>query len=102
MNTPIAGTYDIRLLVFSVAIAMLAAYTALDLTGQIRTASGYARIGWLFGGAIAMGTGIWSMHFVGMLAFCLPIPVKYDLIRVLLSILAAILASGCALFFVSQ
>lgn len=102
MNTPIAGTYDIRLLVLSVAIAMLAAYTALDLAGQVRTASGYARIGWLFGGAIAMGTGIWSMHFVGMLAFCLPIPVKYDILKVLLSILAAILASGCALFFVSQ
>ncbi|BAZ00743.1 integral membrane sensor signal transduction histidine kinase [Tolypothrix tenuis PCC 7101] len=102
MNTPIAGTYDIRLLVLSVAIAMLAAYTALDLAGQVRTASGYARIGWLLGGAIAMGTGIWSMHFVGMLAFCLPIPVKYDILKILLSILAAILASGCALFFVSQ
>ncbi|MDZ7960200.1 MAG: MHYT domain-containing protein [Aulosira sp. DedQUE10] len=102
MNTLITGTYDIRLLVLSVAIALVAAYTALDLAGQVRTSAGYARIGWLIGGAIAMGTGIWSMHFVGMLAFCLPIPVKYDIFKVLISILAAILASGCALFFVSR
>ncbi|QSJ17387.1 hypothetical protein JYQ62_00395 [Nostoc sp. UHCC 0702] len=102
MDTPITGIYDIRLLVLSVAIALLAAYTALDLVGQVRMSNGYVRIGWLIAGAIAMGTGIWSMHFVGMLAFCLPIPVQYDVLTVLLSILAAILASACALFFVSQ
>ncbi|MDZ8051579.1 MAG: MHYT domain-containing protein [Aulosira sp. ZfuVER01] len=102
MSTLISGVYDFRLLILSVAIALLAAYTALDLAGQVRTSLGYARIGWLIGGAIAMGTGIWSMHFVGMLAFCLPIPVKYDVYTVLISILAAILASGCALFVVSR
>ncbi|BAY27817.1 integral membrane sensor signal transduction histidine kinase [Calothrix sp. NIES-2100] len=102
MSTLISGIYDIRLLILSVAIALLAAYTALDLAGQVRTSFGYAQIGWLIGGAIAMGTGIWSMHFVGMLAFCLPIPVKYDIYTVLISILAAIFASGCALLVVSR
>ncbi|BAY11910.1 MHYT domain-containing protein [Calothrix sp. NIES-2098] len=102
MSTLITGVYDFRLLILSIAIALLAAYTALDLAGQVRTSSGYARIGWLIGGAIAMGTGIWSMHFVGMLAFCLPIPVKYDVYTVLISILAAILASGSALFAIGQ
>lgn len=102
MDTLITGIYDIHLLILSVAIALLAAYTALDLAGQVRTSDGYVRIGWLIGGAIAMGTGIWSMHFVGMLAFCLPIPVQYDVFTVLLSILAAIFASACALFFVSR
>ncbi|BAZ51651.1 integral membrane sensor signal transduction histidine kinase [Nostoc sp. NIES-4103] len=102
MDTLITGIYDFRLLVLSIAIALLAAYTALDLVGQVRTSDGYVQIGWLTAGAIVMGTGIWSMHFVGMLAFCLPIPVQYDVFTILLSILAAILASACALFFVSQ
>ncbi|BAY65044.1 integral membrane sensor signal transduction histidine kinase [Calothrix brevissima NIES-22] len=102
MSTVITGSYDIRLLILSIAIALLAAYTSLDLAERVRRSTGYAQIGWLIGGAIAMGTGIWSMHFVGILAFHLPIPVKYDIFTVLISVLAAIFASGCALFFVSQ
>lgn len=102
MSTLITGSYDIRLLILSIAIALLAAYTALDIAERVRTSTGYAQIGWLIGGAIAMGTGIWSMHFVGILAFHLPIPVKYDIFTVLISIFAAIFASGCALFVVSR
>ncbi|MBD2206758.1 hypothetical protein H6G33_16190 [Calothrix sp. FACHB-1219] len=102
MSTVITGSYDIRLLILSIAIALLAAYTSLDLAERVRRSIGYAQIGWLIGGAIAMGTGIWSMHFVGILAFHLPIPVKYDIFTVLISVLAAIFASGCALFVVSQ
>jgi NO-binding membrane sensor protein with MHYT domain len=49
-----------------------------------------------------MGFGIWSMHYIGMLAFRLPIPVQYDWPTVLLSLLAAILASAVALFVVSR
>ncbi|MBD2356289.1 hypothetical protein H6G41_16910 [Tolypothrix sp. FACHB-123] len=102
MSTLITGSYDIRLLILSIAIALLAAYTSLDLAERVRTSTGYAQIGWLIGGAIAMGTGIWSMHFVGILAFHLPIPIKYDIFTVLISIFAAIFASGCALFVVSR
>jgi two-component system, sensor histidine kinase and response regulator len=57
---------------------------------------------WLCGGATAMGIGIWSMHYVGMLAFRLPIPVQYDWPTVLLSLFAAMLASGIALFVASR
>ena len=49
-----------------------------------------------------MGLGIWSMHYVGMLAFSLPVPVLYDWPTVLLSLLAAVFASGVALFVVSR
>jgi two-component system sensor histidine kinase/response regulator len=66
------------------------------------SAQGNARLLWLYGGAIAMGFGIWSMHYIGMLAFRLPIPVQYDWPTVLLSLLAAILASAVALFVVSR
>lgn len=56
----------------------------------------------LSGGAAAMGIGIWSMHYVGMLAFRLPVPVEYDWPRVLVSLMAAIFASAVALFVVSR
>lgn len=57
---------------------------------------------WLFGGAMSMGIGIWSMHYVGMLAFLLPVPVTYHVPTVLLSLVAAILASLVALTVVSR
>ena len=57
---------------------------------------------WLVGGAFSMGVGIWSMHFIGMLAFSLPIPMGYDVPITLLSMLIAIVVSGFALFIVSR
>jgi diguanylate cyclase (GGDEF)-like protein/PAS domain S-box-containing protein len=98
-NTMLVGSYDYRLVVLSVAIATLASYTALDLAGRVTVARGSARVGWLAGGASTMGLGIWSMHYIGMLAFRLSIPVWYDWQIVLLSLLAAIFASAAALHF---
>src|SRR5262249_47574237 len=69
-----------------------------DLAGRVAFAHGRVRIAWLVGGAFAMGTGIWSMHFTGMLAFSLPIALTYDVPMVALSLLVAMLASGFALF----
>jgi len=63
------GVYDFRLVALSVAIAMLAAYAALDLASRVTSVGGKTRVFWLFGGATAMGSGIWAMHYVGMLAF---------------------------------
>jgi two-component system sensor histidine kinase/response regulator len=105
MNLPevaMAGSYDYRLVVTSVLIAVMASYAALDLAGRVTSARGVARRIWLSGGAVAMGTGIWAMHYVGMLAFRLPVPVEYDWPTVLLSLLAAIFASAIALFVVSR
>jgi two-component system, sensor histidine kinase and response regulator len=97
-----AGSYNHLLVVVSVLIAMMASYAALDLAGRVTSARGVARTLWLSGGATAMGIGIWAMHYVGMLAFRLPVPVEYDWPTVLLSLLAAILASAVALFVVSR
>ncbi|MGE8360145.1 putative bifunctional diguanylate cyclase/phosphodiesterase [Pseudomonas sp.] len=96
------GSYDFSLVLISLGVAVLASYTALDLAGRIATASGRAVPLWIGGGAVAMGIGIWSMHFVGMLAFSLPIPLGYDLSITLLSLAIAMLASGFALWLVSQ
>jgi PAS domain S-box-containing protein len=97
-----SGYYDYSLVLLSVFIAVLAAYAALDLAGRVTTARGRARQIWLWCGAVAMGIGIWAMHYVGMEAFHLPVPVMYDWPTVLLSLLAAVLASGVALYTVSR
>jgi len=96
------GSYNYALVALSVLIAMFASYAALDLAGRVTAASGWTRAVWLLGGAGAMGTGIWSMHYIGMLAFILPIPVAYHWPTVLLSLFAAILASVIALYVVSR
>ncbi|MGE8498021.1 MAG: putative bifunctional diguanylate cyclase/phosphodiesterase [Pseudomonas sp.] len=98
----LTGSYDFSLVLISLGVAVLASYTALDLAGRIATATGRAVPLWIAGGAVAMGIGVWSMHFVGMLAFSLPIPLGYDLAITLLSLAIAILASGFALWLVSQ
>src|SRR6267142_1760377 len=96
------GSYNYALVALSVLIAIFASYAALDLAGRVTAASGWTRVVWLLGGAGAMGTGIWSMHYIGMLAFILPIPVAYHWPTVLLSLFAAILASVVALSVVSR
>ena len=96
------SSYNYALVALSVLIAMFASYTALDLAGRVTAAGGWTRVVWLLGGAGAMGTGIWSMHYIGMLAFTLPIPVAYHWPTVLLSLLAAILASIVALGVASR
>ena len=96
------GSYNYALVALSVLIAMFASYAALDLAGRVTATGGWTRAAWLLGGAGAMGTGIWSMHYIGMLAFVLPVPVDYHWPTVLLSLHAAILASVVALGVVSR
>src|SRR5246127_161455 len=96
------GSYNYSLVALSVLIAILASYAALDLAGRVTAAGDWTRSVWLLGGAGAMGTGIWSMHYIGMLAFILPIPVAYHWPTVLLSLFAAVLASLIALYVVSR
>ncbi len=71
------GSHDPLLVVLSIAIAILASYTALDLAGRVAVTAGRQRHAWIGGGALAMGFGIWSMHFTGMLAYNLPVPIRY-------------------------
>ena len=98
----LTGSYSFSLVLISLCVAILASYTALDLTGRIATAKGRAVYLWMGGGALAMGIGVWSMHFIGMLAFSLPIDLGYDVGLTALSLLIAVLSSGFALWLVSQ
>ncbi len=96
------GEYDYRIAMLSVAVAILASYTALDLAGRVTAAGREHRLGWLAGGAAAMGTGIWSMHFVAMLAFDLPIAMGYDFFITTASWAMAVMASAIALHVISR
>lgn len=98
----LAGNYDPTLVLTSLGVAILASYTALGMASRVNAASGLAARLWLLGGACAMGLGIWSMHFVGMLAFSLPIVLGYDPALTLLSLLIAIACSAFALWVVTR
>src|SRR5260370_34985882 len=90
LNMALVSSYDYRLVALSIVIAIFASYAALDLAGRTTAARGRARLAWLIGGATAMGVGIWSMHYTGMLAFKLPGPGLHDWPTVLLSLLSAV------------
>ena len=98
----VSASYSPSLVFISLCVAILASYTALDLAARIATARGRTVYLWMSGGALAMGFGVWSMHFIGMLALELPLDLGYDLGLTLWSLLVAILSSGFALWVVSQ
>lgn len=95
-------SYDTLLVVVSLLVAIFASYTALAMASRINATRGKAMLVWLSGGALAMGIGIWSMHFIGMLAFSLPIALGYDLGITILSLLIAVSASAFALWRINQ
>ncbi|MEK8027612.1 putative bifunctional diguanylate cyclase/phosphodiesterase [Pseudaquabacterium rugosum] len=81
----------------SCVIATCASYVALDLARRMRGNEPHIARLWLIGGALALGTGVWSMHFVAMLGFEAGIPLGFAPRATLLSWLAAVLAGGIAL-----
>ena len=97
-----AGSYNFPLVALSVFVAMSASYVALDLAERVTATRGSAQLAWLLGGAAAMGTGIWSMHFTGMLAFRLSVPVKYHWPTVVLAFVIAATSSAVSLYVVSR
>ena len=92
------ATYNSWLVALSVVVAVLVSYTALSLAARVAAANATLVRVWLIGGAIAMGIGIWSMHFIGMMAFSLPIPLRYNVTTTLISLGIGILTSGCAIW----
>ena len=98
----ISGSYDPFLVILSVAVAILASFTALNLAGRLLAADRAAKPWWLIAAAVALGGGIWSMHFVGMLAFVMPMPATYDVWLTLLSLALPILVVGTGLLILSR
>jgi NO-binding membrane sensor protein with MHYT domain len=96
------GTHDLYLVALSILVACFASYTALDLGGRAWAARGLARRVWLVAAAITMGGGIWSMHFVAMLAFKMPTPVSYDTGLTTLSLVVAIFVTSGGFYVISR
>lgn len=96
------SSYDPLLVILSIIVAIFASFLALNLARRIHTTDAVTARYWLFGGSIAMGTGIWSMHFVAMLAFSLPIRLGYDAFITFLSWIAAVGVSWVALRIASR
>lgn len=92
------GSYNIYIVILSIVIAILASFSALNIAAKISHANGKSRWFWLIAGALVMGSGVWSMHFVGMLAFHLNALVKYDVGFTLLSMLASVISSFIAFY----
>jgi PAS domain S-box-containing protein len=98
----LSGQYDWRLVALSIAVAFYAAYAAFDLGGRVAGSQGRKQALWLACAATAMGLGIWAMHYIGMLAFILPVPILYNVPIVAFSLLIAIASSAVTLFVVSR
>ncbi|MCW0976738.1 putative bifunctional diguanylate cyclase/phosphodiesterase [Pantoea sp. JV6] len=89
-------TWDSVLICVSLIVAFIASFTALDTAGRVAVSRGWSARFWLLVGGIAMGIGVWAMHFIGMLAMILPMMMRYDTRLTILSLLVAILASVLA------
>src|SRR5262245_20039632 len=95
------AVYNPWLVALSIIVAMVVAYTALKLAARVADGERAGTRIWLVGGAVAMGIGIWSMHFIGMLAYSVEIPLRYSTLRTVISLVIAIVTSGFALWLVS-
>ena len=95
------ASHDPALVALSVAVAVFASYTSLDLASRVNVAGGRGRAVWLIGAAVALGGGIWSMHFIAMLAFSLGMPIAYDEGMTIASLIAAVAVAGIGLSVVN-
>ncbi|MBU8787197.1 diguanylate cyclase [Bacillus glycinifermentans] len=99
--TQVSGDYNGWLIVLSYITAVLAAYTALDLSERVVHTEGWKSKGWLLAGSLTMGLGIWSMHFIGMISFQTGAAMTYDFWLVMLSIVVAFSGSLVSFYVIN-
>lgn len=95
------GIYNPWLVALSIITAIFASFTVFHLVGRSKTSQRFTQKSLLLMSALAMGGGIWSMHFIAMLAFKMPMAVNYDVLITLISLLVAIFMAGVGIFAVS-
>ena len=96
-SAELVSIYSLPLIILSFVIAACASFCALELVVKVSGASGRTRRLWLWAGAATFGLGTWTMHFVGMLAFDLSMPIGYHIPTVILSMLPVMGAAALAL-----
>ena len=103
LSSALASHYDTRLVLLSIAIIILASYAALSVANRMgSTDSITKRRIWLWAGSVTLGGGVWAMHFIGMLAYKLPIAVSYDFLITMVSVVPAILGAYFMLLLISR
>ena len=98
----VSGEYSLPIVILSIINASLASFTAISMNERIQKNSFFHRNFWLVLASLAMGFGIWSMHFVGMSALSLPFMMHYDSLLTCLSIIPSVIASFLAFYIVNQ
>ncbi len=101
LATVLTAHFDIRLIVLSIAIAIIGSFIALDIAEQISLVEKSSRLWWVTGSALTLGITIWVMHFIAILSYHLPIRVEYDYTIVLISMIVAISGSAIGFFIIS-
>src|ERR1700733_8446293 len=101
MTGILAVAYDPTLVLLSMGVATWASFVSLDVAARIWSSEGWSRLGWIVAAATAMGGGIWSMHFIAMLAFSLPVAIAYNVPTTLLSMAIAIDVTAVAFAIVA-
>ncbi|WLV24035.1 EAL domain-containing protein [Aciduricibacillus chroicocephali] len=96
------GSYNPYIVALSIIIAVLASYSALIIVGKVSYSEGKARIFWLAAGSVVMGSGVWSMHFVGMLSFQMGMKMQHDIALTLTSMAASIFSAFIAFWITAQ
>lgn len=95
-------TYNTTLICLSILIACTASYISLELSRKVTINTGLKSKIWLIGGSLIMGFGIWSMHFVGMMAVHMEMPMEYEFMPLMAAIGASVSGSFVSLYFVSR
>lgn len=94
LATALPGYYDLKLVLVSIFIAVLSSYTAFLISERMRSTHKRSHcIAWLTVGALTLGAGVWAMHFIGMVAYQLPVASNYDVFITAISVVPSVLAS---------
>jgi NO-binding membrane sensor protein with MHYT domain len=98
-----SSSYDTTLVILSYVISVFGSLSALQSARRARSRAGAAAFGWLCAAAVSIGGGaIWSMHFIGMLAYHSAVHFSFDTTRTLLSLAVSIVAAGAGLYIASR
>lgn len=98
----IFASYEMPLAALSILVAIFSSFFALDISSRLERATGSLKQRWILSGAIVMGLGVWAMHFIGMLAFRMPMDVSYHIPLVLFSVLPAVVSCWLAFSIISR
>src|SRR4051812_33885925 len=98
----ISESYSLTLVILSIVVALVGASVAVEIAQRVRASEGRRRSRWAHTGALALALGVWATHFVGMLALQPSVPTWYDVLLIVASALAAVVAAAIAFFIFNR